>query len=232
MNATKNCKWPDKINDPNGSAMLRPLLQLRMKLIREKRLHEAIIISSDEEIQDEDLPDEENGDDLADQEDGYEEFSSEDNYESSFIDDESQSDSSDCLANEDTNKLYDILQVQKGSSSSEIKKSYYKLAIRFHPDKCSHSDATARMKEINHAYQILGNSELRVIYGKSEMRIKTFEISILKCSYLKLIVTFQIKKVNLGCSNLTTKWQGKISGRKCQKQKDKMLVVPVFPAKK
>ena len=183
MNPTKNCKWTDQIN---GSSMLRPLLELRMKLIREKRLHEAIIISSDEEIQDEDLPGEENGDDLADEEGDLQEFSSEDDYESSFIDDES--DSSDCLAIEDTNKLYEILEVQKESSSSEIKKSYYKLAIRFHPDKTSNPDAAERMKEINNAYRILGNSELRVIYGKSEMRIKTFEISILKCSFLKLIV--------------------------------------------
>jgi len=62
---------------------------------------------------------------------------------------------------------YEILEVNKEATASEIKKSYYKLAIRFHPDK-NPNDPTAetKFKEISEAYEILSNEEKRVAYDK------------------------------------------------------------------
>ncbi len=45
--------------------------------------------------------------------------------------------------------IIDILGVNKNASSSEIKKSYYKLAQQYHPDRNKASDAKDKFAEIN-----------------------------------------------------------------------------------
>src|SRR3989344_1172228 len=59
---------------------------------------------------------------------------------------------------------YDILGVSRAASAEEIKKAYRKLAHQHHPDKGTGNEA--RFKELNEAYQILGNSERKAQYDK------------------------------------------------------------------
>jgi len=54
---------------------------------------------------------------------------------------------------------YKILGVEKGASQEEIKKAFRKKAHEFHPDKPNGDEA--KFKEVNEAYQILGNEEKR-----------------------------------------------------------------------
>ena len=54
---------------------------------------------------------------------------------------------------------YNILGVAKGASSEEIKKAFRKLAHQYHPDKQGGNEA--KFKEVNEAYQVLGNEEKR-----------------------------------------------------------------------
>tara|TARA_B100000886_G_scaffold208035_1_gene143923 strand:+ start:187 stop:960 length:774 start_codon:yes stop_codon:yes gene_type:complete len=61
--------------------------------------------------------------------------------------------------------LYEILNVNKKSSKQEIKKSYYKLAKKFHPDRFTGSDN--EFKKINFAYQILSDDNLRNNYDSN-----------------------------------------------------------------
>ncbi|CUM64793.1 uncharacterized protein PRCAT00002405001 [Priceomyces carsonii] len=54
--------------------------------------------------------------------------------------------------------LYEILEIESSASSSEIKRAYRKLALKFHPDKVTEGDretAESRFKEISHAYEVL-----------------------------------------------------------------------------
>ena len=59
---------------------------------------------------------------------------------------------------------YDILGVDKSASSDDIKKAFRKKAHEYHPDKKT-GDET-KFKEINEAYQILGNEKKRKQYDQ------------------------------------------------------------------
>ncbi len=57
---------------------------------------------------------------------------------------------------------YNVLGVQKGASSDEIKKAFHKLAHKFHPDKSTGN--ADKFKEINEAYQVLSDDKRRAEY--------------------------------------------------------------------
>lgn len=59
---------------------------------------------------------------------------------------------------------YQILGVDRGASQDEIKKAFRKKAHEFHPDKQG-GDAE-KFKELNTAYQVLGNEEKRQQYDQ------------------------------------------------------------------
>ena len=62
--------------------------------------------------------------------------------------------------------LYKILGVSKKSSEDEIKKSYRKLALKFHPDRNRNNkeEAEKKFKEISKAYEILSDKSKRNTY--------------------------------------------------------------------
>lgn len=59
---------------------------------------------------------------------------------------------------------YKILGVSKNSTKEEISKAYKILAKKFHPDINKDSGATAKFKEINEAYDTLGDEQKRKNY--------------------------------------------------------------------
>lgn len=61
---------------------------------------------------------------------------------------------------------YDILGVDRGASLDEIKKSFRKLARKYHPDVSKEKDAEQRMKEVNEAYAVLSDPEKRAAYDQ------------------------------------------------------------------
>jgi DnaJ-class molecular chaperone len=62
--------------------------------------------------------------------------------------------------------LYKVLGVAKSASQDEIKKAYRKLAIEYHPDKNKTKEAEDKFKEINQAYEVLGNEQKRKQYDQ------------------------------------------------------------------
>jgi len=59
--------------------------------------------------------------------------------------------------------LYNILQVSPNCTTNEIKKSYYKLAKLYHPDKMN--GCTETFQQINYAYNILIDENSRMKYN-------------------------------------------------------------------
>jgi molecular chaperone DnaJ len=63
--------------------------------------------------------------------------------------------------------LYQVLGVPKTSTQDEIKKAYRKLAHQHHPDKNQgNKDSEAKFKEINNAYEVLGDQKKRENYDR------------------------------------------------------------------
>ncbi|MFA5070007.1 MAG: molecular chaperone DnaJ [Patescibacteria group bacterium] len=59
---------------------------------------------------------------------------------------------------------YNLLGVEKSASEEEIKRAFRRLAHQHHPDKSGGNEA--KFKEINEAYQVLGNKEKRQQYDQ------------------------------------------------------------------
>ena len=62
--------------------------------------------------------------------------------------------------------LYEILNVSKDATLDEIKSSYKKLALKFHPDRNIHNkiESEKKFKEISEAYTILSNVDKKRTY--------------------------------------------------------------------
>ena len=59
---------------------------------------------------------------------------------------------------------YEILGVKRDASESEIKSAYRKLARKYHPDVNKTKEAEAKFKDINEAYEVLGDKNKRQRY--------------------------------------------------------------------
>ncbi len=61
---------------------------------------------------------------------------------------------------------YQILEVERDADQDEIKRSYRKLARKYHPDVSKETDAEVRFKELGEAYEVLKDPEKRAAYDQ------------------------------------------------------------------
>jgi molecular chaperone DnaJ len=61
---------------------------------------------------------------------------------------------------------YEILGVSRDADKEEIKRAYRRLARKYHPDVNKEAGAEERFKEINRAYEVLSEPEVRARYDR------------------------------------------------------------------
>src|SRR5437764_13471078 len=61
---------------------------------------------------------------------------------------------------------YEILGVARTASDEEIKKAFRKLARKYHPDVAKGKGTEDKFKEINEAYEVLGDTAKRKKYDE------------------------------------------------------------------
>lgn len=65
---------------------------------------------------------------------------------------------------------YAILGVAATAALAEIKTAYRKMASQLHPDKNASSDAPAKFRQVQEAYEILSDTEKRKAYDENRRR--------------------------------------------------------------
>lgn len=114
-------------------------------------------------------------------------------------------------------KLYKLLEISSNATQSQIKKAYYKLAKKYHPDKTGGKDSL-KFQQINYAYNILINPETREKYHMlnenddsnfMEYLVKISEGNLSKEDLLNLNISIDsllqktLSKFNIGLDNMS-----------------------------
>ena len=91
---------------------------------------------------------------------------------------------------------YDILGVSKTASDAEIKKAFRSLSLKYHPDRNSTPEAAEKIREINQAYEILGDSAKRKQYDMEQSMKKYWKTKNEAANFNKSKAL--IPKINVG----------------------------------
>ena len=98
--------------------------------------------------------------------------------------------------------LYNTLNINKNATYEDIKKSYRKLAVKWHPDKNKTVDAKEKFNHIKIAYEILSNKESRDKYDALNNNQHNNLLKVI-CNFVKSIINPNNinKLINIICDN-------------------------------
>lgn len=88
--------------------------------------------------------------------------------------------------NQEEQTLYEVLGVQQDATLEEIKDAYRQRALECHPDvnpESNSQESHEKMCQINEAYSVLRNSELRMVYDELLQKIGKYEVELDSTDY-------------------------------------------------
>ena len=129
--------------------------------------------------------------------------------------------------------LYEILEIDKNSSTKEIKKHYYSLSKKYHPDK-NNGNSDEKFKLLSEAYSVLSNPRKRYLYDMKLLfqnnlgddfidHFSDQELEILHNYYLKLTTSSEFKFLKLLYKSLPNNLKTKINQKYKNKNNDSLL---------
>lgn len=106
---------------------------------------------------------------------------------------------------------YEILDVAKDSGPAEWKRAYRRLAMRWHPDRNDHPEATERFKAINIAYERLTTGDLAEEgeAESAESEAPEPEESFAKAADIRLNLEVSLEEAAAGCRKTVHYARGK-----------------------
>ena len=130
--------------------------------------------------------------------------------------------------------LYEILEIDKNSSTKEIKKHYYSLSKKYHPDK-NNGISDEKFKLLSEAYSVLSNPKKRYLYDMKLLfknnlgddfidHFSDQELEILHNYYFKLTTSSEFKFLKLLYNSLPANLKTKINQKYNGKQKKESLL--------
>ena len=93
---------------------------------------------------------------------------------------------------------YSILLIDRNSTKLEIKESYKKMALKYHPDRNQEEGSEEHFKKISEAYQVLSDENKRKIYDSSGNIDFSFDDPLIL--FQKLFPNIPPEVVNIGCN--------------------------------
>jgi len=132
------------------------------------------------------------------------------------------------MAERDSDKdYYEILQVHRKAEQEVIDAAYRKLAQKYHPDVSKDPNAARRMKEINVAYQVLGDPNRRMEYDKRFKTRRVFKNTARNTKKRASTTSFLVEFRLHGFAKKYAKW-----ARKCTLREAKELRIKELEAQK
>ena len=130
--------------------------------------------------------------------------------------------------------FYEILEIDRNSSTKEIKKHYYSLSKKYHPDK-NNGISDEKFKLLSEAYSVLSNPKKRYLYDMKLLfqnnlgddfidHFSDRELEILHNYYLKLTTSSEFKFLKLLYNSLPNHLKTKINHKfKDERNKESLL---------
>lgn len=131
---------------------------------------------------------------------------------------------------------YYILNLKHNSTTTEIKKAYYRLALKYHPDKNKDiTESTEKFKLLSEAYSTLSNPKKRFLYDihfflklkPDTIQLNDSDLEIIHHYYLKIVQSSEYKLFLSLYSSLPKVFKKKIYEKFTKNKINSTILIPI-----